>query len=57
MAQTSVTDEHNQVTVTMATKEDISDILKFNKIENAFELPTFGCKTCQNAKVQLSVGI
>ena len=36
-----VINEHYQLTVTMATKEDISDMLKFNKMENAFELPTF----------------
>ena len=45
-----VINEHNQLTVTMATKEDISDMLKFNKTKNAFELPTFGGKTSKNVK-------
>ena len=46
-----VIDEHNELTTgTMATKEDISDILQFNKMENAFELPTFRGNICQNAK-------
>ena len=34
----------------MAIKEDISDRLKFNKMDNAFELSTFRSKTCQSAK-------
>ena len=43
-------DEHKQLTVTMATKEDISDMIKFNKMNNTFELSTFGGKTRENAK-------
>ena len=46
--------EHKQLTVTMATKEDISDILKFTEMKNAFELPTFGGKACENVKELLS---
>ena len=38
----------------MATKEDISDMLKFNKMEYVFELPTFGGRTSENAKEFLS---
>ena len=38
----------------MATKEDISDMLKFNKMEYVFELPTFGGTTSENAKEFLS---
>ena len=33
----------------MATKEDKSEILKFGKMGNAVELPTFGGETCQHA--------
>ena len=33
----------------MVSKEDIIDMLKFNKMKNAFELPTFGSKASENA--------
>ena len=46
--------EHKQLTVTMATKEDICYMFKFYKMKNTFEPPTFGGKTCQNAKNFLS---
>ena len=46
--------EHKQLTVIMATKEDIGNILEFDKMKNAFEQPTFGGKTHHNAKEFLS---
>ena len=48
-----IIDEHKQLTITMETKEDISDILKFYEMKNAFELPTFGGKTSENAKINI----
>ena len=43
-------DEHKELTVKMATKEDITEMVKYRKTKKVFEPQYFGCKTTENAK-------
>ena len=45
-----VIDEPKELTVTMASKEDITGILKYHKTKKAFEPQYLGCETTDNAK-------
>ena len=43
-------DEHKELSVTMALKEDNTDMLKYHKSKKAFEPQSFGGKITDNAK-------
>ena len=45
-----VIDEHKELTVKMATKEDITEMVKYHKTKKVFEPQYFGGKTTENAK-------
>ena len=45
-----VIDEHKELSVTLASKEDITDMVKYNKTDKIFEPQSFVCKTTENAK-------
>ena len=45
-----VIDKHKDLSVTMASNEDITDMVKYHKTKKAFEPQSFGGKTTENAK-------
>ena len=46
-----VIDEHKELSVKMASKEDITDMVKYHKTKKVFEPQSFECKTTENAKL------
>ena len=45
-----VIDEHKELSVKMASKEDITDMVKYHKTKKVFEPQSFGSKTTKDAK-------
>ena len=46
--------ENNELTIKMATKDDITEMMKYHKTKMVFEPQYFGGKTTENAKKFLS---
>ena len=47
-------DENKELTIKMATKDDITEMVKYHKTKNVFDPQYFGGKTTENAKESLS---
>ena len=47
-------DENKELTIKMATKDDITEMVKYNKTKKVFEPQYFGGNTTENAKEFLS---
>ena len=45
-----VIDKHKELSVKMASKEDITDMVKYHKTKKVFEPQYFGGKITENAK-------
>ena len=43
-------DENKELTIKMATKDDITEMVKYHKTNKVFEPQYFGGKTTENAK-------